>query len=277
MKYYKYVTHHGVDILRHNRIKVSDFSQTNDPFEILPRIDYPTDRTFWDQQFEQHVANDPVFAPAKRAKLQNLAEYERQRTSFISGSISERDRAMRELPQRLRDGYATEVGFVCLTTKPNDIVMWGHYADCHRGLVIEFDANNVFFVNFVDTDGNKLRVFPVDYTDMRPVLKVGDPFRPELMACKGKTWKYEDEVRILFHKGSCVQDGADIFFPLPPDCITGVILGARAPEDLCREVMSLNQEKWNGKLSVSNAVEDPEEYRILIQGDRSQERGELQN
>lgn len=268
MKYYKYVTPAGLDILINNRIKVSDFSVSNDPFEIFPRIDYPVDETFWDHEFSHHVENDPIFEPAKRAQHDNPDEYERQRRAFICRSISQREHGMRDIPHRLRAGYAQVVGFVCLTTKPDDIVMWGHYTDCHKGLVVEFDGDNVFFVNFVDTQGNKLRVFPVDYRDNRPVLKVGQPFRPELMACKSKVWEYEKEIRVLFHKSFCQQEGDHFYFPVSPACVTGVILGARVSEDLRRQVHSLNHSKWNDNLTISKAVEDIEEYKMVIREDR---------
>ena len=246
--YYKYVDARGLDILRNSRIKVSDISLTNDPFEVLPRLDYPTDEEFWCAEFDRRTEYDPVFFPAKVAKQTTPQKYERQRRQYARDQIVRRPKALRESPQRLRHGYAQKVGFVCLTTKPDDIVMWSHYADSHKGIVVEFDADHVFFVNFVDTNGNKLRVIPIDYRDSRPVLKFGEPFRMELLACKSVVWKYEDEIRVLFHRDFCTEEGSDVFFPVPSDCITGVILGARTTSQVCAEIAQLNLVKWNGSL-----------------------------
>ena len=37
---------------------------------------------------------------------------------------------------RLQSNFA---GILCLTSNPDSVVMWSHYADKHRGIVIEFD------------------------------------------------------------------------------------------------------------------------------------------
>lgn len=265
MKYYKYVAPAGLDILINNRIKVCDFSLTNDPFEVLPRIDYPIDKAFWNQEFENSVENDPVFNPAKRAKQFNPIEYERQRTEWVNGSISHREEGIREIPHELRSRFTKVVGFVCLTTKPDDIVMWGHYADCHKGIVVEFDGDNVLFANYPDSNGNNMGLLTVDYTDTRPVLRFGDPFRTELLACKSKVWTYENEVRLLLNRDACKEDGGHMFYYLPPACITGVILGTKASEPLRAQTHFLNNTKWKGSLKISYSVEHPEEYRMVIQ------------
>lgn len=256
-RYYKYVDSYGIDILRSLRLKVANFSLTNDPFEILPRIDYPTDPAFWHKQFDSQPGVNLL-------KQMNPPEYARQRDQFTRRSIALRPEALRELPRRLRDGYAKKVGFICLTTKPNDIAMWAHYANCHMGLVVEFDAGHKFFLNATDKQGKIQRIFPVEYRDSRPFLKFGDVFEMKLLACKGKVWAYENEVRMIFHHDYCNKEGNNRYSPIPAECITGVIIGSRASDDVTEEINKLNNENWNGKLVVRKADEDPEEYRINI-------------
>ena len=52
-------------------------------------------------------------------------------------------------------------GIFSLTTSPNNLVMWTHYAACHSGLVVGFDTQHEYFKN----DFIALR--PVDYVDHR--------------------------------------------------------------------------------------------------------------
>ena len=263
-RYYKYVDAKGVDIIRSLRIKLSDFSQTNDPFEILPRIDYPTDDGFWEREFDRHTEMNAKVPDMKRLKHGAPDEYVRVREKFVKFSTTRKADAQHDLPQQLRNEYSKKVGFICLTTKPDDIVMWAHYADCHKGIVVEFNAAHALFTNFEDKAGNALRVIPVDYRVDRPVLKLGDSFRVELLACKGNVWRYEEEVRVIFHKDFCIKDGHNFFLKLSPDCISGVIIGSQASDNLHDEIQQLNSLHWEGKLSIRKATEDNEHYRINI-------------
>lgn len=42
----------------------------------------------------------------------------------------------------LLDGLGTNLGNLSLTEKPDNLLMWSHYAQQHMGFVIEFDSSN---------------------------------------------------------------------------------------------------------------------------------------
>ena len=108
----------------------------------------------------------------------------------------------------------------CFSETPCSNVMWGHYADKHKGFCLEYD---------VDKLTKKLKpLMPVIYTDkpfdasdiidMRGIDDKFAMFCPALF--KSKDWSYEKEWRILMPKSE-----ADIKLYNIPDAITGVFLG----------------------------------------------------
>jgi hypothetical protein len=99
--------------------------------------------------------------------------------------------------------------------------MWAYYANGFHGLAIELD---------LDDD----RLHPIDYasgTRIQSWVAGTDPYQiaRQILTKKHSDWKAEQEIRLLYDQ---------IYFDLPPGCITGVILGSRirpAFEEAVRE------------------------------------------
>jgi hypothetical protein len=100
---------------------------------------------------------------------------------------------------RVRDGIK-----VCsFTTKSNNILMWSHYSDNHKGFCIEYD------LSLLDTNDPFLRfLFPVLYSDdlfdATPYIEqfIKDPknfnnFNLLVALYKSKDWIYENEWRYV--------------------------------------------------------------------------------
>ena len=100
------------------------------------------------------------------------------------------------------------IRIACFTTKNNNILMWSHYADNHRGVCIEYDIEN--FLSKKDT-------YPISFQNVRYKknlslesegrFRVSDPTQEMstswdhnllgLFAVKNEDWKYEDESRLI--------------------------------------------------------------------------------
>lgn len=72
--------------------------------------------------------------------------------------------------------YSKYVPMACFSEKPNNILMWSHYADSHRGFVLEYDTDT--FYTKCDSCQNKIMrqtcldwkttmLFPILYTNQR--------------------------------------------------------------------------------------------------------------
>jgi len=119
--------------------------------------------------------------------------------------------------ERLRQDIQNDVdkvGLLSLTEKRDDLLMWSHYANGHRGLCLEF-ATSIYEVFFG-------RAQPVVYSDERPIF---DPREPEtkqvekVVLTKSKHWTYELEWRIVEH-----QNGEGLY-EFPAEMLTRVLFG----------------------------------------------------
>lgn len=101
------------------------------------------------------------------------------------------------------------IGVTCFSERPDNILMWSHYANKHTGFCVEYDFNRLKSVDA------KLMLFPVIYTKKRPILPIGAfdfsdlnnvkvkekdlplPDLIETMLIKSDIWQYEEEWRIV--------------------------------------------------------------------------------
>lgn len=116
-------------------------------------------------------------------------------------------------------------GFISLSSRWDNLVMWGHYADKFRGVVLAFDV----------LDESKL--FEVKYCNDRYVLNMDeiknrDPDRlSRLIARKDESWSYEAEWRLLVNLQACtsmrIQSRTIYLSPFDPVLrLAGVWLGS---------------------------------------------------
>lgn len=137
----------------------------------------------------------------------------------------------------------------CFSKKKDSILMWSHYADCHRGVCIEFEKPKENFVdvkyskkrsnfNFEDTTrrvlGYILSDEQVNVSNRKIIYNVLRPF-----FTKSKDWKYEEEVRCILNKdctGVYKKEGITLYEM--PTQISRVYLGCKI-DTSAKEYMDL--------------------------------------
>ncbi|MCK9365010.1 MAG: DUF2971 domain-containing protein [Syntrophales bacterium] len=120
-------------------------------------------------------------------------------------------------------------GVLALSELNNNILMWSHYADSHRGICIEFER----------TDTNELGKWdyciPVQYQQELPSFnlhELGDSKAvTQALSTKGKYWEYEQEWRILTYE-------SNKHHPLPGK-ITAIIFGLNMPQKERDSIVSM--------------------------------------
>jgi hypothetical protein len=116
---------------------------------------------------------------------------------------------------------------VCaLTEECQNLLMWGHYTDCHRGFCIRFD--------FREESQLSKMLFPVTYQANLPDL-TKPPRDAEGIArinclTKSSEWSYEREWRMIGHVPEATAHTAELFIPYIAKSITGIIFGLRTPQ-----------------------------------------------
>ena len=124
-------------------------------------------------------------------------------------------------------------GLYCLSAVPDNILMWAHYANAHRGFCLQFlnEQSQRFRVKSNPEERGEtpklLGPVPVRYSKQYPVVNF---IRDKRMTVGRKTcltkarqWKYEQEWRMVDVNGP----GPHQFLP---QCLRGVIFGCRMLE-----------------------------------------------
>lgn len=123
---------------------------------------------------------------------------------------------------RLRLKLAANLGVVCFSECPTQILMWSHYADSHKGICLEFDSKQLPIRGW-----KKYSYHRVNYVKQRmiDVISVGYTNATlQLLTCKSTDWAYEQERRLVTIKGPGFQDTR-----IP--AITAITLGAKITEN----------------------------------------------
>lgn len=154
-----------------------------------------------------------------------------------------------------------DMGAICFTSKPKDLLMWSHYGAHHRGISLQFHI-----ANDIRTMGRLLRV---KYSPTYPTIDwVGNMEKAlmEVLGTKNSGWEYEQEYRIL------IAEAARSYLAFHPQTLTGLIFGCRADQKMKGRVLNILEARAEKKLSPINvykAIRHPREYKLKILKDVS--------
>lgn len=132
----------------------------------------------------------------------------------------------------------TREGFriFCLSEKKDDILMWSHYANGHRGICLEFQ---------VTKDPIFRGLQPVKYTKQYPNINrwtSTDEQRMEgQVLTKSHQWSYEKEWRII----KLVKTKTEHKYDFPENLLTGVIFGCQVDKAKKEEVIGWAMNRKN--------------------------------
>lgn len=216
--------------------------------------------------------NDPFdFAPiakvkASGLKLQRILQKVRLRRRRTDGRAAAnagyknivhlpRSALEAKLDAALRN-TTSSAGVVCYAEEPDNILMWGHYADCHRGICLEFDPH------VPSLDASSL-VYKVRYQTQRPILanfleREDSSELAVAITTKADFWTYEKEWRAIESSRARATAAFD------PRMLTAIILGAKISEEREATVRSW-VERRNPTIELRRAVLSAETYRLEIQ------------
>lgn len=129
------------------------------------------------------------------------------------------------------DYLLDSIKVACLTTDNKNTVMWGHYADKHRGICIEYDISplldknrNDFLIRKINYD--KTAIINENIANINNIELYDLNLLMDLFSIKSKEWEYENEYRILYYDRERRKNGLVI-----PLTIKSIYFGAETPED----------------------------------------------
>lgn len=207
-------------IFTHNELYFSSPTHFNDPFDCKMDFTFEdSDDNDYRKWFEGKIKND---AP-------NLSEGEiKQKVDdLLKEGFHKTDEWRmyhRKMFSQLFEEEAALLGVLCLSEKPDDILMWSHYADGHTGFCLEFDkAGLKEFWGFCE---------PVEYRNLylnfKEVVDAAISRKVHrFLLSKSEHWQYEKEWRVIVN----CENPANRFQTFPDHLLKGIILGCQMPEE----------------------------------------------
>lgn len=149
-------------------------------------------------------------------------------------------------------------------------LMWAHYADSHNGICIKYK-----FPSNVTTSGNDKNYVAyfkdVEYiSDLKKYSKQDSINTKDAFFAKGKSWKYENELRLLYYNPT----NCDNHVSLPiSNCIEAVYFGVKCSDKDKQTIKSILKDRkcisyksiWTGnKTEEIREEKDIEFYQMKI-------------
>jgi hypothetical protein len=292
---YKYVRPERLEVIEKLEFRFTQPGALNDPFELHPRFE----ALISEAEVLANLAATPIdLGPMLREAYAMLPEEQRLRMPFesvasIVGSYMATDEArstmsatilalfklMRDgapqLRERIYDALNNNVGILSLSEVPDDAVMWAHYADNHRGMVLGFDEQHAFFNRRRSQNDEFYFLRRVLYADVAPAPSMLALDGDAVFVTKGKQWAYEREWRMLAPLRDATRSlkvGEDVvyLYTFPSEALTAIVFGALATPTLEVRVRdALRSSPSLGHVHLSRAVLDLDNQRVRVSATHS--------
>ena len=190
MRYlYKYTPHNAeykYDIITKPQLWFSKVENFNDPIDS--QLDYSQQYT--SDEILQYWKNFLKNKPNHQQSIDEILQKWGENSSFI------------EQQNRVYLQQKSQMGVLCFSVNPKNILMWSHYANNHKGIVYEFKANL-----FTHAKTTSFQAFPfkIEYPcskgyQLLSYTKTGEERNKQFvkeLTIKSPEWAYEEEYRMI--------------------------------------------------------------------------------
>lgn len=262
MTIYKYGNPDRLDILVHERIRFTQPSALNDPFELYPYFRNVAPESF----FIEHLATvdlTPHLVEAYEGQstewkanvslngflelCRRSMETDEARKVFwetITIGLATLQEFVPKIQEQIVNNFCSKIGILSLSVTPDNALMWSHYGAQHHGIVLGFDENNSFFNQQRTSEDDFHWLRPVEYRPPTLDKSMMDLDGTDVLLRKGPEWFYEQEWRMLAPITEATDtlfspDGDIYLFKFPTNCVTELIVGARASPELQSAVVQI--------------------------------------
>lgn len=262
MKLFKYLKEDRIEnILVDNKIRFTQPKYFNDVFDVNPTIKGLNIRGFINKIpdnciddisdeiyklfLEQKIFDENDSANELKKCLQSLKDLSNDE---LQENFSEK------ISNELQNKINNKIGILSLTKRNDNLHMWTHYANEHKGFVIEFDTNNEFF-NFPQE---------IKYSLLRPSLKIGKQLKKDVFFTKGEDWIKEEELRIVKDLNEASEIKEDIFlFKFPKEFINAIYCGNKMLDTNKNKILEIIKKDENLKyIKVFDTKVSKKDYKL---------------
>ncbi len=235
------------NILKKNILHFSNPIDFNDPFDsMLPVVFDEKYRN--SQQFYRDFLENDNFLGKSNYSLQEIEAISMDR--FLNPDKVIYDTAV--MTETIRKSTIEKVRISCFTTTKDNMLMWSHYADHHKGICIGFRTNLM-------QDSDLVMYAKVQYAKQFP--KLTQLRRSRTLFVKSTDWSYEKEYRMLN-----IDAHSQIRYHRQAVC--EVVIGYKMAETV-RDSLVAFLTKSYPNIRIADAVPNPTKFKMDIKFLRS--------
>jgi hypothetical protein len=264
---YKYLHDYGLKFLANLKLKVSIPDKLDDPFELRPRVG---NMEVTPKHVEEFLRLDSRMAELYKTQQRGVPMEEWIKSYREDAARFDREFRAAVTPdtfdiycQGSTGSISREYGMICFSKTFDDILMWSHYADKHRGIVIGFvrtELESILKARALDVNCRKERVA----YDTEQFVRPGSKYVTDLLTTKSESWQYQKEVRYVMRlsrlpKPNCRRQ---ILVKMPATSIRRILLGCCFPRS---KVTYLNRLLERNRISVSPEFGRPHASEFTIE------------
>ncbi|ENM3825828.1 DUF2971 domain-containing protein [Vibrio cholerae] len=261
---YKYISNELPHFFENGMLRLTQPSQFNDPFELLPcYVDVMGESTkkYILENIEVWLKEDRKNEPWYKKliplpiKLAVIKAFLKSKNKHITKVMEQFDATGVSVANtQYRNIIDQSDGILCLSETADNLLMWSHYGNCHQGYVIEFDTSHEFFNQkipnpktggLVEYAGSPLKV---TYTKHRKIIPFWQKSMSDVFLTKGSDWEYEKEHRMVLplELASKVIDDNIYLFHIPFEAVKSIIFGAKCEDSFMQDCIEQIQ-LWSSK------------------------------
>lgn len=242
-------------ILQKNELYVPSVSQLNDPFDCLIKFDYSI--------IEKEGLTEKVVDLFFTEFGNKITELGYNREFLIGNSDMNILSTLIEL-KKYFDGIfehnrKKHLGVISFSQKWDNLLLWSHYSNSHKGFCIGFDTRKLIDSDFFHNGCNVF--YPDEYPLVNP-MKDGIEQVVRVFYNKSRDWEYESEYRMTKLFGWDTDEerfNKQKIFHFDNSFINDVILGLMINPQHKTEIIRICNEK---KIPVYQSIEVPGEFKL---------------
>lgn len=277
LELFKYLNPERIDVLKSLKVRYTQATALNDPFESFPAI-IQKDREWYKRQFSKRIENEAnQYDFRSKVKRKQFVRSRKREFENFYRCYTDEKWLFEQAQSVIRLDSAVE-GYLSLSATNKSILMWSHYAQNHEGFVIGFKREHEYF---------DYGLMKMEYKEKRPFL---DPTQPRqdasLFYTKSTDWRYEDEYRksmgfvepIKLENGNTLlpfpEEAPDAndkslyeirLFDFPKGCVSSVTIGWKSCPELLGELQKyLRAHQMEEDVRLYRAEPHKVKYEMVI-------------
>lgn len=236
--FYKYASFEVASehIIKGNTLKFSNPKSFNDPFDCNEGLISISNLT--NEELEEII-----FSSDNINNHPNKDFIQKNKKKIIRKAINRKE--IKSLWRKQFEHYRV----CCISKTSQNILMWSHYADCHKGIAIGFNLPilNDKFVVYPVTYADK--ILPIDgYTNVLKVLYYW-------VTTKSHHWAYEEEFRAIN------KDGTE-YLSFDKEWIKEIIFGCKVPDKEINRTTSMMRKLKYKNFIVKKMIIDEDTFSL---------------